>query len=68
MGNKILLWGVIVFMVGGVGWFVAVILSVITFGELRNIANFFGIAAGLGVLIITIGLISKLLKKNKKQR
>ncbi|OGN04318.1 MAG: hypothetical protein A2831_01295 [Candidatus Yanofskybacteria bacterium RIFCSPHIGHO2_01_FULL_44_17] len=68
MGNKILLWGVIIFMVGGIGWFVAVIPSVITFGELRNIANLFGIAAGLGMLMIVLGAIFKLLKKNKKQR
>ncbi|MEK7151605.1 MAG: hypothetical protein AAB784_02755 [Patescibacteria group bacterium] len=66
MGNKIFAYGIAIFLVGGAGWFVAVILAVITLGKLRDAANFLGVATGVGFLMIIIGGISKLLNRHKK--
>ena len=66
MDNKTFSRGIVVFLIGGVGWFVAVIASVITFGKLRDVANFFGIVAVAGLLLVVAGSISKLLNRHKK--
>jgi len=45
MHRRPIVWGIILLLVGGAGWFVSVILSALTGGAFRDVANFCGIVA-----------------------
>jgi|GEM_PF-5500585 len=45
MKNKWLLWGVLVFLISGFGWFVSIILNVVTFLKFRSVSNVLGVVA-----------------------
>ena len=61
---KPVLWGTLAAVIGLVGWVVFVVLSVITGGAFRFMANLFG---WVGLLSIPASLLFKfLLRKNKK--
>jgi len=51
MRIKWLIWGLILFIISGFGWFIFVILSVITLGKFRIAANIFGIISALSLPI-----------------
>ena len=53
---KIFLWGLLVFVLGILGWVVSVVLAVITGGQIKWLANFFGVVA-IGTLPATILLV-----------
>lgn len=58
-------WGIIIFLISGLGWFVFVILSVITLGKLSWIANSFGVVAGISLPSAIICEIIRLIKRPK---
>lgn len=63
MKIKWLISGSIVFIVSGLGWFVFVILSVITLGKFRVPANIFGIIFALS---LPISIVLAIFEKRKK--
>ena len=64
MGNKWLMWGLIIFLVSGLGWFVSVILSVVTLGKLRMAANIFGMISAASIpLAIVLAIFDRRKKK-----
>ncbi len=61
MQDKRLGPGLLIF--GILGWFVAVIFSVVTGGAFRFVANVFAGVGALGLLLLLYALILKLVKK-----
>ncbi len=57
------LWGVAFSLVGLVGWVIFVVLSVITGGAFRFMANLFG---WIGLLSIPVSLVIKLIYKKRE--
>jgi len=43
MAMRPILWGIILFLVGAVGWVFSAVLAVVTFGSFKVLANVFGI-------------------------
>ena len=54
MRRRPLFWGMVWFLLCGAGWFVSVIMSVITVGAFREMANLFGIAAVASVPVTIV--------------
>ena len=65
MGNRPIVWGIIVFVVSLVGFVISVVFNVITFGAFRWISNALGIIAFLS---LPIALIWKLIRRNIRSR
>lgn len=65
MEHRPIFWGIIIFLISGLGWFVFVILSVLTLGKLSWVANSFGVVAGISLPIAIIGEIVKRIKNRK---
>ena len=64
MPKKIIIWGAAVSVAGILGWFLFVILSVLTFGKFRDAANFFGYVGLLGFPVsVVIWMMGKLFKR-----
>jgi len=62
-----IVWGIISLLAFGALWFVSVILSVITGGAFRDLANFSGIAAALSLPIaLILEVIRWQMKRGKK--
>lgn len=54
MHRRPIIWGLILFGVGAVGWVISVVLAVITLGKLSWLANMFGWFA-VGSFIVGVG-------------
>ena len=65
MFRRPLLWGIIAFVVFGFIWFVSVILSVITGGAFRVVANASGIAAAASVPVAVVLELVRWLRKSQ---
>ncbi|OGF68829.1 hypothetical protein A3C73_01475 [Candidatus Giovannonibacteria bacterium RIFCSPHIGHO2_02_FULL_44_11] len=63
MGYKWLIWGVVIFIISGLGWFVAVVLNVVTLGGLRFAANIFGYIAAAS---IPVSIVLAIIDRKKK--
>lgn len=61
-----LVWGSFGIAFGVLGWFVCVILSVLTLGAFRVAANIFGYFATASVFYAVIGELARRLLKRKK--
>ena len=61
---KPVLWGILAAVIGLVGWVVFVVLSVITGGAFRIMANLFG---WIGLLSIPASFLFKFLLRKKKK-
>ena len=60
-----ILWGLLVSVIGALGWVTFVIFSVLTLGEFRLLANISGYIMIAG---LPIGLIGELLFRRRKPR
>ena len=66
MSRKIIVWGVAASLIGLAGWFLFVILSILTLGKFRDAANFFGYVGLLGFPVsVFIWAIKKIFKFNR---
>ncbi|MBI2064726.1 MAG: hypothetical protein HYT62_01590 [Candidatus Yanofskybacteria bacterium] len=63
MGNRPIIWGLIFFGIGTVGWVVSVVFNVVTLGAFAWISNVLGIIA---LLSLPIALICELIRRKKK--
>ncbi|MSU56296.1 MAG: hypothetical protein EXS51_03250 [Candidatus Taylorbacteria bacterium] len=64
---KIFLWGLLVFVLGILGWVVSVVLAVVTGGQFKEVANLFGrLAFGSLFVTILVAVVAWLLKSRKK--
>jgi len=60
MGLKWLIWGFVIMLISGAGWFVSVILSVVSLGQFRIAANIFGyIAAASLPISIVLAIVDR---------
>ncbi|OGY64734.1 MAG: hypothetical protein A3I24_02490 [Candidatus Harrisonbacteria bacterium RIFCSPLOWO2_02_FULL_41_13b] len=60
---KILILGIIIFIIGAMGWVVAVVLSVITGGAFKILVNIFG---WIMVLSLPVAIIWVIIKKTRR--
>ena len=65
MAHRPIFWGMIIFLISGLGWFVFVILSVVTLGKLSWIANSFGVVASISLPTAIMWEIVKRIKNRK---
>lgn len=67
MVRRPIIWGLIFFGIGAVGWVLSVVLAVVTLGQLSWLANFFGWFAAGSLPAAVIGeLILWIKNRNKK--
>ena len=66
MVNKLLIWAVSLFLISGFGWFVSIIINIVTLGSFRDLSNILGVLAGVSFVLAIILSIVKLVRKCKK--
>lgn len=62
MNKKILILGIMLFLIGGAGWFMGVIFSAITLGAFRMFANVSALISLIGFALIIFNTTHRLLK------
>ena len=65
MKRRPIFWGIILLIIGIIGWFISVILAVVTLGHFRQSANFFGALAYIGFPASLVFEFVKWIKKRK---
>ncbi len=63
MKNKFLPLGILFFLVGGAGWFLFVILSALTLGAFRAVANISVLIALIGFAMILFDILRRFFKR-----
>lgn len=63
---KLIFKGLILFLIGVAGWFISVIMSVVTLGKFAGLANLFGAVAVVGLAMTIIFAIINLFKRINK--
>ena len=64
---KFIIWGIVFFLIGSVGWVLSVVLTVATLGKLAPLAGFFGaLAIGSLPVAIILACLSRLKKRKAR--
>lgn len=64
---KYIIWGIVFFLIGAVGWVLSVVLTVATLGKFAPLAGFFGtLAVGSLPVAVTLAGLSRLKKRKVK--
>ena len=63
---KIILWGLVVFVVAALGWVCAIVFTVITGGHFKGVANSLGVAAFVGIPVAVVLAVIGRITKGKK--
>ena len=58
-------WGIILMLIGAIGWVISVVLAVVTFGATKILANIFGIMFAISLPIALVAELIRWIRRRK---
>jgi len=63
MIKRPIVWGLLISLIGLLGWWASVILSIVTLGKIQKLANFFGILMITGLPVAVVWELARYVRR-----